>query len=84
MKGRNSGIKMAAHKRSKSETSSSQAARLKCIQIISIICWSFPLMFAVKQPSSDPPTKLTLVLLAKYTPSNVKMGSAMTIMVSVQ
>jgi hypothetical protein len=40
-------------------------------------------MFAVKH-SSMPTTKLTLVLLAKYRPCDVKMDHAMRIMVSVQ
>jgi hypothetical protein len=40
-------------------------------------------MFAVKH-SSRPSTKITLVLLAKYRPYDVKMSHAMRIMVSVQ
>jgi hypothetical protein len=49
---------------------------------ISIICWSFPFMFAVKH-SSVPSTKLTLVLLAKYRSCDVEMERAMRMMVSV-
>jgi len=74
---------MDIHKRSESQTSISKTVRLKCIcSSHSIISWSFPFMFAVKH-SSWPSTKLTLVLLAKYRPYDVKMSLAMRIMVSV-
>jgi len=74
---------MGTQKRSEPQISISKTARLKCIcSNHSIISWSFPFMFAVKH-SSRPSTKLTLVLLAKFRPYDVKMSHAMRIMVSV-
>jgi hypothetical protein len=84
MKGQNSGIKMGDYEGS---ILNIKVHRLRdftvFVLIIPIISWSFSFMFAVKH-SLRPTTKLTLVLLAKYRPYDVKMSHAMRIMVSVQ